>query len=87
MQRKHCEEGRRLDTVYLQSCGAWSKAEADRRIAAGVGGQGGPAKRNELKLRADEAKAAHAKAQGDYLDHVVSCLVCNAHVFGKGHTK
>jgi len=83
MKRNHCEEGRRLDTVYLQSCGAWSQAEADRRVAAGVSGKGGPARWKELKSLAEREKTAHEKAQDDYINHVVSCPVCNKHALGR----
>jgi hypothetical protein len=77
MQQKHCKEGDELDNLYTQNTLVWGVAETRKRAAAGSKST----EWFEVVRRAEEAKAAYEKAKCDYLDHVIACPLCDAHVF------
>ena len=74
MERRLCDQGRRLDARYLLSCGQWVKAEAEEIAAAGLPPD---AERwSAVSQRVENAKAAHATAQREYIDHIAACPIC-----------
>jgi hypothetical protein len=77
MPRKYCSEGDTLDRLYTQQTLAWGVAETQKRAAVCVGSS---AEWFEIAGNAEVARKAYEKAKCDYLDHVVVCPVCDAHV-------
>jgi hypothetical protein len=77
MQRRHCEDGDKLDNLYTQNTLVWGVAETRKRAAACVASKGEWFK---IARRAEEAKTAYEKAKCNYLDHVIACPLCDAHV-------
>lgn len=82
MHQKYCEEGLKLDTVYFEKTRIWVGAEADKRVAVAGIRTVGADEWNEIARRAAEAKVDHEQALREYMDHVIACPVCNAHVLG-----
>ena len=80
MQQRYCEDGLRLDTTYFEKTRVWVSAEADKRVAIGVSQGVGVSEWNEIARRADEAKLGHELALREYMEHVIACPVCNAHL-------
>lgn len=82
MQRRFCEEGLRLDTNYFEKIRLWINAEADKRIAVGARQGIGASEWNQIARRVDETKLGHEAALREYMEHVIACHICNAHVSG-----
>jgi hypothetical protein len=82
VHQKYCEEGLKFDTVYFERTRAWVGAEADKRVAVAGNRAMGVNEWNEIARRAAEAKMGHEQALRDYMDHVIACSVCHAHVLG-----
>jgi 2-phosphoglycerate kinase len=80
MQQRYCEDGLRLDTNYFERTRVWVSAEADKRVAIGVSQGVGVSEWNEIARRADDAKLLHEQALREYMEHVIACPVCNAHL-------
>ncbi len=80
MQQRYCEEGLKLDTTYFEKTRVWVSAEADKRVAVGVTRGVGVNEWNDIARRADDAKIGHERALREYMEHVIACPVCNAHV-------
>jgi len=78
MQQKHCKEGDKLDNLYTQNTLVWGVAETQKRVAAFCKLSG---EWFEIARRAEEAKTDYEKAKCNYLDHVIACPSCDAHVF------
>jgi hypothetical protein len=78
MHRNHCTDGKKLDNLYTQITLLWGVAETRKRAAFGVESR---IEWFEIGRRAEEAKTAYEKARSEYLDHVIACPVCDAHVF------
>jgi len=78
MQQKHCKEGDELDNLYTQHTLVWGVAETRKREATCCKPT---SEWFEIARRAEEAKAAYEKAKCNYLDHVIACPACDAHVF------
>jgi hypothetical protein len=85
LQQRYCEDGLRLDTTYFEKTRVWVGAEADKRVAIGVSRGVGINEWNEIARRADEAKRGHEQALRDYMEHVFSCPVCNAHLLASSN--
>lgn len=79
MERRRCDKGLRLNALYLFGCGAWVKAESEKTEAAGHSCD--PESWNAILERVEDAKAAHSKAQREYIDHVAACPICRPHGF------
>jgi hypothetical protein len=77
MQRKYCSEGNTLDRLYTQETLTWGIAEAQKRSAVSIASR---AEWFKVVQNAEEAKRAYEKAKCDYLDHLIVCQVCDAHV-------
>jgi hypothetical protein len=60
-------------------------AEADKRVAIGVNRGVGINEWNDIARHADEAKIGHERALRDYMEHVISCPVCNAHLLASSN--
>jgi hypothetical protein len=82
VHQRYCEEGLKLDTVYFEKTRAWVSTEADKRVAMAGNRTVGVDEWNEIARRAAEAKISHERALREYMDHVIACPVCNAHVLG-----
>jgi hypothetical protein len=80
VQRRFCEDGLRLDTTYFEKTRLWITAEADKRAAVAASRQLDPDEWNRIARRADDAKGGHEEALREYMEHVVLCPVCHAHV-------
>ncbi len=80
MQRRYCEEGLRLDTLYFEKTRIWVTAEADKRVAVGTPHGVEIQEWTQIARRADEAKCGHEQALREYMEHVIGCPVCNAYV-------
>lgn len=80
VHQRYCEEGLKLDTVYFERTRTWVGAEADKRVAMAGSRAVGADEWNEIARRATEAKVGHEKALREYMEHVIACPVCNAHV-------
>ncbi|HEX3892411.1 MAG TPA: hypothetical protein VHW46_07550 [Terracidiphilus sp.] len=80
MQRRYCEEGLRLDTNYFEKTRAWVATEADKRVAVAAGTGITANDWTRIARRVDGAKACHEEAFHAYMEHVIACPVCNAHV-------
>jgi hypothetical protein len=77
MPRIYCSEGDALDRLYTQQTLAWGVAETEKRAAVCVASS---AEWFEIARNAEVARKAYEKAKCDYLDHVIVCPVCDAHV-------
>jgi hypothetical protein len=77
MPRKYCSEGDTLDRLYTQQTLAWGVAETQKRAAVCIASS---VEWFEIARNAEVARRAYEKAKCDYLDHVVICPVCDAHV-------
>jgi len=74
MQRRHCETGTN-STISTRRTPRLGVAETRKRRSM-VASKG-----ECLRLRAaEEAKTAYEKAKCNYLDHVIACPLCDAHV-------
>jgi len=80
VQRRYCDEGLRLDTDYFEKTRAWISAEADKRVAVGAGRVIEVDEWSKIARRADGAKCDHERALLDYMEHVIQCPVCSAHI-------
>jgi hypothetical protein len=80
VHQRFCEEGLKLDTVYYERTRTWVGAEAEKRVAMGVGRAVSTKDWNEIARRATDAKLGHEEALRQYMEHVIACSVCNAHV-------
>jgi hypothetical protein len=80
MQKRFCEDGLRPDTNYFEKTRIWVSAEADKRVAIGVSRGAGVNEWNDIARRADDAKQGHEQALREYMEHVIACPVCNAHL-------
>jgi hypothetical protein len=78
MEQKHCKEGDQLDNLYRQNTLVWGITETRKRAAVC---SKSTSEWFEIAGRAEEAKTAYEKAKCDYLDHVIACPLCDAHVF------
>jgi len=77
MLRRYCGEGDTLDRLYTQETLAWGVAETQKRAAVCVASS---AEWFEIARSAEVAKKAYEKAKCHYLDHVIVCPVCDAHL-------
>lgn len=82
MHQRYCEEGLKLDTLYFEKTRTWVGAEADKRVAVAGSRAVDVNEWNEIARRAAEAKLDHERTLRAYMDHVIACPVCNAHVLG-----
>ncbi|HUD56565.1 MAG TPA: hypothetical protein VMR02_15155 [Terracidiphilus sp.] len=77
MLRIYCGVGDTLDRLYTQETLAWGVAETHKRAAVRVASS---AEWFEIARNAEVARKAYEKAKCDYLDHVIGCPECDAHV-------
>lgn len=77
MPRIYCSVGDTFDRLYTQETLAWGVAETQKRAAVRVASS---AEWFEITCTAEVARKAYEKAKCDYLDHVIGCPVCDAHV-------
>ena len=77
MPRIYCSVGDTFDRLYTQETLAWGVAETQKRAAVRVASS---AEWFEIARTAEVARKAYEKAKCDYLDHVIGCPVCDAHV-------
>jgi hypothetical protein len=77
MPRIYCSVGDTFDRLYTQETLAWGVAETQKRAAVRVASS---AEWFEIARTAEAARKAYEKAKCDYLDHVIGCPVCDAHV-------
>lgn len=80
VHRRYCEGGLRLDTDYFEKTRVWITAEADKRVAVGTGNIADTDEWNKIARRADEAKRGHEQALLTYMEHMIQCPVCSAHI-------
>ncbi len=77
MPRIYCSVGDTFDRLYTQETLAWGVAETQKRAAVRVASS---AEWFEIARTAEAARKAYEKVKCDYLDHVIGCPVCDAHV-------
>jgi len=80
VQRRFCDEGLRLDTSYFEKTRTWITAEADKRVALETSRILDASEWTKIARRAAEAKTGHEEALGEYMEHMICCPVCHAHV-------